>query len=177
MVPSCKIERSPALRQASSAGDAMSWIEGSVEPGPNPSPSLFDPDLDIPRQAQSQLSGESIDDQRRLIVNPFLAVLGWLIVLVIIRISLRSLNSLMFLTGLGLLWVPVFLFQYHCLDCGATGWLQTFRRHCCPAVTARAQNGVAPRFPGFSVKSQVIGWIYFLVAAFVVIIIVLAARG
>jgi len=69
------------------------------------------------------------------------------------------------------------LFQYHCLDCGATGWLLSFRRHCCPAITARAHDGVVVRrFPGLSVKSQIIGWIYFLLAAFMAIVIVLAAR-
>jgi hypothetical protein len=164
-VPFCKMERSLATRRS----------EGSVEP--RPSESLFDPELDISRSRDSQPSGESIDDQRRLIVNPFLAALGWVIVLVIIRAALRNLNAILFLVGLGLLWVPIFLFQYHCLDCGATGWLQSFRRHCCPAITARAlDNTVVRRFRGLSVKSQVVGWIYFLIAAFMAIVIVLAAR-
>jgi hypothetical protein len=163
-VRSCKMERSLATRRS----------EGSVEP--RPGETLFDPDVDIPRRRESRHSSYLIEDHQRLIVNPFLAVLGWVIVLVIVRAALNNRNSTLFLVGLGLLWVPLFLFQYHCLDCGATGWLQSFRRHCCPAVTARAQNGTMQRFPGSSVKNQIIGWFYVLAMAFVVVVIVLAAR-
>ncbi len=88
---------------------------------------------------RSQPSSEAIEDQLRLIVNPFLAVFGWVIALVIIRIALQVYSAYLFLAGLGLLLVPLFLFQYHCLDCGATGWLQCSWRHCCPAVTHRAR--------------------------------------
>ena len=147
----------------------MRRSEGSVEP--RPSPSLFDPDLDIPHRRPSQLSSESIDSQRRLIVNPFLAVLGWVIVLAILRLALRIHSSNLFLTGLGLSLVPLFLFQYHCLDCRATGWVQSSWRHCCPAVAARAQSGIVRRSPRLSVKNQMIAWIYLLVVALAVWVI------
>jgi hypothetical protein len=153
---------------------AMRRSEGSVEQ--RPSQNLFDPELDIPRLRLSELSIESIESNRRLIVNPFLAVLGWVIALVIIRLALQILSPILFFAGLALLLVPLFLFQFHCLDCGATGWLQGFRRHCCPALTVRAQNGIVRRFPGLSVKNQIIGWIYLLVAAVMVIVLMLAAR-
>jgi hypothetical protein len=139
------------------------------------SQSPFDPDLDVPHRRPSQLSSESIECQRRLIVNPFLAVLGWVIVLAILRLALQIRNSLLFLTGLGLSLAPLFLFQYHCLDCGATGWVQSAWRHCCPAVTARAQSGIVRRPPRLSVTNQMIAWIYLLVLAFAVWVIFFAS--
>ena len=138
--------------------------------------SLFDPDLDTPRRRQSHISSELIENQRRLIVNPFLAVLGWVIALAVIRIALLSHHLVLFLTGLGLSLVPLFLFQYHCLDCGATGWLQSAWRHGCPAVVARAENGVVRRFPGMSLGRQVMAWISILAVAFMVFVIVRLAR-
>jgi hypothetical protein len=152
----------------------MSRREGSVEP--RPSESLFDPDLDPPPQRLSQLSSESIEDHLRLIVNPFLAVLGWVIVLVIIRMALQIRSPVWFLTGLGLSVVPPFFFQYHCLDCGATGWLQSCWRHRCPAVTNRAQNGIVRRFRGLSVKNQVVAWINIVLAVFLMYFILVAGR-
>jgi hypothetical protein len=154
----------------------MRRSEGSVEPRPSPSQSRFDPELDIPHRRPSQLSSESIEDQLRLIVNPFLAVLGWVIVLAILRLALRVHSSNLFLSGLGLALVPLFLFQYHCLDCGATGWAQSSWRHRCPAVTARAQSGIVRRSPRLSVKNQMIAWIYLLVVAFAVWVIFFASR-
>ena len=141
-----------------------------------PSESLFDPDLDVPRRPQAQSSSEAIEDQLRLIVNPFLAVFGWVIALIIIRLALQVYSVYLFLAGLGLLLVPLFLFQYHCLDCGATGWLQCSWRHCCPAVTSRAQNGIVRRFPRLSVKNQTIAWLYLLILAFMVIVLMFASR-
>jgi hypothetical protein len=152
----------------------MRRSEGSVEPQPNQSP--FDPDLDPPQRRLSQPSSESIESQLRLIVNPFLAVLGWVIVLVILRLALQIHSSNLFLTGLGLSLVPLFLFQYHCLDCGATGWVQSSWRHCCPAVAARTQNSIVRRSPRLSVKNQMIAWIYLLVVAFAVWVIFFASR-
>jgi hypothetical protein len=140
--------------------------KGSVEPRPSQSP--FDPDLDVPHRRPSQLSSESIESQLWLIVNPFLAVLGWVIVLAILRLALQIHSLKLFLTGLSLSMVPLFLFQYHCLDCGATGWVQNAWRHCCPAVTARAQSGIVRRAPRLSVKKQTIAWIYLLIVAIAV---------
>jgi hypothetical protein len=141
-----------------------------------PSQSRFDPDLDIPRRRLSPASIESIEDHQRLMVNPFLVVLGWVIVVALIRMALRIHSLHLFVTGVFLLLVPALLFQYHCLDCGSTGWLFRYRRHACPAVTARAQSGVVRRFHGLSVTFQLIVWSQILAVALVLFMILFALR-
>jgi hypothetical protein len=163
-VPSCNMERSLAMRRS----------EVSVEP--RPTQSRYDPDLDNPSRRLSQTSIESIEDHQRLLVNPFLVVLGWVIVVALIRMALRIHSLHLFVTGIILLLVPALLFQYHCLDCGKTGWLFRYRRHACPAVTARAQTGVVRRFRGLSVTIQIIVWGQILAVAWVFFTTLFALR-
>ena len=116
---------------------------------PRPSQNAFDPDLDTPPRLMPRLSSESIEDQLRLIVNPFLAVLGWVIALVIIRVGPAKTNPYLFLTGLGLLWVPLFLFQYHCLDCGKTELVTRVLEGIAALRWRHArESGTVRRFPG-----------------------------
>ena len=120
-------------------------------------------------------SSEAIEDQLRLIVNPFLAVFGWVIVLIIIRIGSQVYSVYLFLAGLGLLLVPC-----SCSNIIASIAAQQaamlleallFRRH----VTA-AQNGIVRRYLRLSVKNQTIAWLYLLVVAFMVFAIVRASH-
>jgi len=127
--------------------------------------SVFDPDLDVSRPRRVRRTVEPIGECQRLIANPFLAVLCWVAVFFVIRQGLRMHSLPLFLGGLGLLFVPILLVQYHCLDCGATGWLFRSRSHACPVVVARHQNPGAWRRRGPRVETQIILWVYCLMAA------------
>ncbi len=101
--------------------------------------SLSDPDLDHPVLPQAA-SVDSLADHQRLIANPSLAFLMWLISFVAIRHAVIEHKLGLFLIGLVLTMVPFLLVQFHCLDCGATGWALRAARHFCPAVAARCQG-------------------------------------
>src|SRR5947209_18801781 len=89
----------------------------------------YDRELDLQPRPPSQASGESIEAYQRLIANPFLFVLGCVLVFALVRGALQVKSVTMFFTGLGLLGAAILLLQFHCLDCGATGWLLGSRRH------------------------------------------------
>ncbi len=55
-----------------------------------PSPTLFDSDHDTPRGLPRGLSSNANSAYQRVIVNPLLAILGWLLAIVLIRYSTRS---------------------------------------------------------------------------------------
>ena len=141
-----------------------------------PGPDVFDPDLDPHPQRSGGPRSDSIAPYQRLIVNPFLAVLLFVIVLAIVRTALRTRALGLFQLGVGLVLVDLFLVQYHCLDCGATGWLLRYRRHACPTVLTRWQRGEQRRFRGPSVRIQLVGWLVLLGSAFVMGLIMLLAR-
>ena len=73
----------------------------------------------------------------------------------------------------GLWWISsvfalaLLLIQFHCLDCGATGWLFRYQQHACPRVVARWQNQVVRRFHGPRLRIQLIAWFIVTAAAFV----------
>jgi hypothetical protein len=134
---------------------------------PEPSPGTFDPDLDVPRRRSSRRSDESLEPYQRLVANPFLAVLCWLVAFGFFRTALRRHSLIVFLAGLGLSFVAVLLFQFHCLDCGATGWLLGHRRHACSPVVARWQSRALRRFRGPRVKTQIVAWFVLVASAFV----------
>jgi hypothetical protein len=143
-----------------------------VEPGPD----VFDRDLDpAPRRSRDPAS-VSIAPFQRLVVNPFLTVLLLVIIVAILRFATQTQNTALFQIGIGLILVDVLLVQYHCLDCGATGWLIRYRKHGCPTVVTRFQRGEWRRFRGPSVKLQLAGWIVILATAFILGLIVLLSR-
>ena len=114
-------------------------------------------------------------EYQRLLANPFLAVAAliyWIAALRRVLMWHDLVGSFIVAAGFA---VVVALLHYHCLDCGATGWVQSAWRHCCPAVTARAQSGIVRRPPRLSVKNQMIAWIYLLVVAFAVWVIFFAS--
>ncbi len=143
-----------------------------------PGDSVFDPDLDAARPRPVRGESESIAEFQRLLANPFLAVLCWVAIFSVIRQALRIHSLPLFLAGLGLLFVPIFLVQFHCLDCGATGWLFRSRHHACPAVVARRENPGARRRRVLRVKTQLILWFYALMAVSLLFLVgYLAARA
>src|SRR5438105_489540 len=85
---------------------------------------------------------------------PFVAIMGWLLAIVLIRYSTRSHNLALYLTAILWLFVPFVLIQFHCLDCRATGWLLRVRHHACPSVVARwiSKESLRGRWPSITVQ-------------------------
>jgi hypothetical protein len=118
-------------------------------------PSLFDRDLDPPQRRPVVLRDE-IRLHQRVIVNPLLAVVFWLADAFLLRMaySLRDLAA--FLGYLAVLILPFFVIQFHCLDCGTTGWYSRVHNHACSAVVARRAGRLArPWFPAPDVQFRV----------------------
>jgi hypothetical protein len=100
---------------------------------------IFDPDIDS-RQRPPVEPNWSLSECQRLIANPALALLVCLAAYLAIRQALIVHHVGLFVFGLILFVVPLPLGQYHCLDCGATGWAFRAGRHACPAVVARQHH-------------------------------------
>jgi hypothetical protein len=141
-----------------------------------PSPTLFDPEHDAPRGLPRGLSSNAISAYQRVVVNPLLAILGWLLAIVLIRYSTRSHNLALYLTAILWLFVPFVLVQFHCLDCRVTGWLLRVRRHACSSVIARcvSKESLRGRWPSITV--QIHCWIYALVALAILGFVLFASR-
>jgi hypothetical protein len=98
------------------------------------------------------------------VANPLLTILGCVGAIVLMRIGLQNRTLPLFLTAIGLLFgAPLFL-QFHCLDCGVTGWLVQSKRHACPPAVARWREGRQARWRMPEPKTQLILWIYVLVS-------------
>lgn len=130
---------------------------------PELAPDTFDREMDdVPRRPRSPRAGATLDAQGyvRALANPFLAaawVVGWLIAtryLILFEHFALNMLALMVLIG-----ITPLLLQYHCLDCGHTGWLFRWRWHSCPQVearrAARRYRWVRGPTPGF----QILIWI------------------
>jgi hypothetical protein len=146
---------------------------------PRPHPPTHDPDLDPPRPAAGA-AGQTplyLEEFQRLVANPFLAVF-WLIALFgLLReaLAMKSL-PLVGVAACGLL--PLgYLLQYHCRDCGETGFLFRWRSHACPGVLARQQTGRARRIRGPNPTTQLILWIYILICTGSLLAVVLRSVG
>ncbi len=98
-------------------------------------------------------------------VNPFLVVMDWLVAFAIIRAAFVRLNFRLFQVGTILLLLGFLLLQYHCLDCGATGWVLLHRRHACPADVVRWRNRRPRRWRVPSVGTQIVVWCYLIAMA------------
>jgi hypothetical protein len=136
-------------------------------------PSTYDREIDLdPRGAPDP--AEPIEWHRRLVANPLLAVAACVASIFFIRISLEHRALPLFLTSIGLLFASFFFVQFHCLDCGATGWLLTARRHACPPLVARWREGRAGRwrFPGL--KIQMFLWLHLLASVTGLLLILFA---
>jgi hypothetical protein len=138
-------------------------------------PSTYDRDLDLHGHT-APAPREPIDPYRRLLGNPLLAVGALVLAVALIRMSLDHRHLLLFLAATGLLFGAVFFAQFHCLDCGKTGWAVTARRHACPAVVARWREGRNSRWRVPSLRTQMIVWVYVLASVGGLMLILLASR-
>jgi catechol 2,3-dioxygenase-like lactoylglutathione lyase family enzyme len=149
------------------------------QPRETPVPSsvdVFDRDLDPQPRRSLDPRRVSIGPYQRLIVNPFLAVLLFVIIIALGRMAFRTDTLGLFPFLVLLIVVDVFLVQYHCLDCGATGWLVRYRRHGCATVVTRFQRGEMRRFRGPGVRSQLAMWLILLAAGCATGLIMLVSR-
>ena len=120
---------------------------------------------------------------QRLVANPFLAFAAWVFWLPasywvmawltrperIERVHREGLLALanvavILLLAAGFL-APIWLFQFHCLDCGRTSLLSRWRRHACPAILGRRALDRPRRFRGPTPPVQVVLWLWALLAA------------
>ena len=92
----------------------------------------YDPDLDIQPRPPSLGPTEPVEAFQRLVANPFLTFFAWLVAFGLVVQSLHRLNLALFVAGLALLFLAFLLLQFHCLDCGATGWLLRASAACLP---------------------------------------------
>jgi hypothetical protein len=137
----------------------------------------FDRDLDSAPGSSPRIRLEFLAEYQRIVVNPFLGILAWVGMVALASAGVRRRNLTLFLLGMGLLFIGFLVQQFHCLDCGATGWLYRFRRHACPSVVARYEHGEVPRFRLPNIATQVTIWIYFLAGVlFVALLVLLGAR-
>ena len=135
-------------------------------------PPTIDPEFDPSPGPRVRLRDSDPLAQQRVVVNPFLAVVG---LVGLIRLAVGLLASS--IPGLaGLLLIPLvvvpFLIQFHCLDCGATGSYPRLRRHDCPQSRGRVLAGRPSRFPFPKAQVQVILWAWALGAAAVLLTVV-----
>lgn len=138
-------------------------------------PILHDPELDPPvrRQVRRLPPRELLVPQeyQRLVTNPFLTLALFVVWLKLVEIAFdwRSL----WLGGMALVGlVAVFgTLQYHCRDCGRTGWLFHWRTHACDAVVARQLANRIRRWRGPTPTSQAVIWMYVLVCLGIVAIL------
>ncbi len=91
--------------------------------------------------------------------------MDWLVAFAIIRAAFVRLNFRLFQVGTILLLLGFLLLQYHCLDCGATGWVLLHRRHACPADVVRWRNRRPRRWRVPSVGTQIVVWCYLIAMA------------
>jgi hypothetical protein len=138
-----------------------------VESGPD----IFDRELDPQPHRPAGPQRDTVVPFQRLVVNPFLAVLVFIIIVWLWSEGLKWQSPALFQLGVGLLIVDVFLVQFHCLDCGATGWLLRYRRHACPTVLARWGRSEWRRFRGPGVRLQLASWLILLASVTVLVLI------
>jgi hypothetical protein len=120
---------------------------------------------------------EQVAHYQRIVVNPFLGVLAWVIMVAVIGAGVRRHSVTVFLSGLSLLLVGFALQQFHCLDCGATGWLYRYKRHACPSVVARYENVEFRPIRLPNVPTQVTIWTYVLAGALLLLLMFLGGPG
>jgi hypothetical protein len=117
--------------------------------------SISDPEFDLP---QLQRPASSRGFTKRLVVNPFLVVIDWLIAFAILRASIEQHSFILCQIGTMVLFFGFLLLQYHCLDCGRTGWLLRHRRHACPDGVVSWQGRRRDRLSVPGIRTQVGIW-------------------
>lgn len=122
---------------------------------------LLDTSLEQTRSRQA-VPIEFVGQYQRLVVNPLVAFLCGLSAAILIRHALHTRNVLLFCAGLGVLFLSFLLIQFHCRDCGTTGWYLHASRHACAAVVARWRQNTLLRY-GLTARRQLHIWSYILV--------------
>jgi hypothetical protein len=140
-----------------------------------PGQGIFDADMDSGLRPPVEPRW-SIAECQRLIANPALALLVCLAAYLAIRHGLIVRHLGLFVLGLILFVVPLPLGQYHCLDCGATGWALRAARHACPAVVARLHHPDARWFRIPRLRTQFKLWLVAVVLALVTWAILVSPR-
>jgi hypothetical protein len=132
----------------------------------DPRTTLFDPLLDTSLELSTSrgaaLPFEAVGEHQRLVINPLVAILCILSGVALIQHALRTRNVVLFCTAVGVLFLSLLLIQFHCRDCGATGWYLHASRHACAAVVARWRRKVLPR-SGLRARTQLLIWSYIMV--------------
>jgi hypothetical protein len=135
---------------------------------PIPLPPEKDLEFRRPYSRDAGDSGSSYDDYQRLVANPFLGLVALGFWLLAAGYAILEVRGLPLVAALVLLFASGFffryLFHYHCLDCGATGLLQRYRRHSCLSVQDRYRTGRRRRLRLPNPILQFVLWIYVLVA-------------
>lgn len=114
---------------------------------------------------------------RRVVVNPFLAVLGlvaWGGTLP--RLLASPMPPLAVLTTALLLGLP-YLVHFHCLDCGRTGMLPRCSRHACPGLVARWRKGSHSGWGWPRPGTQMVVWIWVIASLTLLIAVSRAGLG
>jgi hypothetical protein len=146
--------------------------ETAVEPGRG----TFDRELDLQPRRPPPQPIEPIEDCQRLLANPLLGVLFWIGALMMLRESVRRHDLTLFVWALLFVLVGMVFIQFHCLDCGKTGWLLRSRSHACPAVIARRESKWVRRFRLPGLKVQLVVWLILMMAALVLGMVAIASR-
>jgi hypothetical protein len=126
---------------------------------------LRDPDLDLPTGhsvRRRQRRHGTYQGYQRLVANPFLALLATIAWFFLIVQIVKSKQLVLFWPALVSVVLVVFLFQFHCLDCGTTGRLTRWRDHACEPVRLRYEAGFSRRVRFPNPVVQTVFWFYVL---------------
>jgi hypothetical protein len=134
-------------------------------------PRPADPDFDPPPASSVRLRDFNPLEFQRLVINPFLAVFG-LLILAWLAFQLANTEFpplfLLMLLPLALLH---HLIQYHCIDCGRIGRYHRRERHVCRAVHARWHEGHPSRFPFRSSRAQLVIWCWIIASVALLVLL------
>ena len=140
-----------------------------------PEGGIFDRDFDAQPRRRIPTPEDPPYEYQRLVVNPLLTVLAWNAFLALLRTVVPRPDTAGLVVDIVVFALALLLIQFHCLDCGATGWLFRYQQHACPRVVARWQNQVVRRFHGPRLRIQLIAWFIVTAAAFVLFAIALGS--
>jgi hypothetical protein len=137
---------------------------------------IFDHDLDAEPRRRIPMREDPPYEYQRLLVNPLLTVLVWIAILALLRTVVPRQNMAGLAVDIVVLALALLLIQFHCLDCGATGWLVRYQKHACPGVVARWQNRVVRRFHGPMLRIQLVAWLILTLATLVLGLVAFGSR-
>lgn len=145
----------------------MSTANRQTTAAAGPPRGVHDPEFDAPRAPRRGGANWTTPPHhyQRLVANPFLAFFGLVAWSGLMSQGLQTKRLDLSLLATGSVVLVAFLFQYHCLDCGATDRLGRWREHNCAAVQARRRAGAPRRFRGPTPDNQTRLWVVFLVLA------------